>query len=127
MNSEEQADVIDRALQIALAERLETANEAARELLRDLNTAGKDLRRSIGEARDLINEVIAVNVAQQVSKAVETQLGKLGEATEEAMRRAVAKVDSEFDKLAALFTGKDTQDPLEDLIRKANRSSKGKR
>lgn len=100
---------------LALVERMEAANETARELLRDVNTASKDLRRTIREAK----EVIAADVNAQINAAMTEQLGQLSEATRVAMRNSVAKVEAEFDKLANLFLGKDKDDPLEDLIRKA--------
>jgi len=108
---------------LALIERQEAANEASRELLSQLNAAGKDLRKTIREAKG----VIVADIRTQINEAMSDQLAQLSDATREAMRRSVAKVESEFDKLAGLFLGKNTDDPLEDLIRQARHNTRTKR
>lgn len=96
------------------AERLEQAVEAARELLRDLNSAGKDLRKTLRETRELL----ATDVADRIAAEVETGLATLGAVTEEAMRKAVEKVNHEFDRFGAILLGVDQAEPIEDMVRK---------
>lgn len=96
------------------AERLERAIEDARELLRDINSASKDLRRTLRETRDLL----ATDIAARLEGEVRDQLDKLGETTEKQMRISVEKVIGEFDKLGAILLGVDRAEPLEDMVRK---------
>jgi hypothetical protein len=60
-------------------------------------------------------------VSERMEEAVKRQVTELGEATERAMRASVAKIEREFDRLEAIFTGHEKgakHGPLEDLIRR---------
>lgn len=95
-------------------ERLEKTIADGRELLRDLNSASKDLRKSIREARDLARS----EIAQQLTTEVTQQVQLLGEVTQKQMRAAVDRVNAEFDKLGAILLGIDRAEPLEVMVRK---------
>jgi rRNA-processing protein FCF1 len=96
------------------------ATAEAREVIREMHGAQKDLRREIAEARAFIASDIEAAIRAEVAK----QMAELGEATSKAMRESVAKVGREFDRLEAIFTGRDKtarkagHPPLEDLIRR---------
>lgn len=96
------------------AERLEQAIADGRELLRDLNSAGKDLRRTLRETRALL----ATDIADRLASQVETGLATFGAVTEKAMRAAVEKVNHEFDRFGAILLGVDRAEPIEDMVRR---------
>jgi len=96
-------------------EALRAAIREAHEVLRDLRTERRALEQMVagiqGRVRRAVEEVLKAEVEQQVAQ--------LGDATERAMAKSVAKVQSEFDRLERIFTGQEKpgQEPLEDLIR----------
>jgi hypothetical protein len=96
-----------------LAERLERATADARELLSDLHSVGKDLRRTGREIRELI-----ATASTDFETDVATQLNELRETTEEMMTASAEKVFAEFEKLGAVLLGVDRAEPLESMVRK---------
>ena len=93
------------------AERLERAITNARELLSDLNSAGKDLRKTLREARNLA----APEITDAIKAQLETALTALADIIEERQRKAVAKVTDEFERLGAILLGVDQAQPLETI------------
>lgn len=104
-------------------DRLVKATSEAREVIREAHAATKDLNQAIREARRLLTgELTSPQVTQQINEAVTAQLDKLSIETQDAMRASVTHVQGEFDKLLAIFLGKDREarqdgkQPLDDLI-----------
>jgi hypothetical protein len=90
-----------------LREQIRLAHEATR----DLKQARKDLQDALAEAKASID----ARMEQEVSAAIDAAVKKLGQATAEAMRQSVAKVQSEFDTLADIMMGRGREDGAPDL------------
>ncbi len=100
---------------------LRDATRVAHEVLRDLRTE----RRAVEQLIAGIEGRVQRAVGRYMQDAVKTEVAKLGEATEKAMRDSVAKVGREFDRLERILTGRDSKDrpPLADLLREAAESN----
>lgn len=101
------------------ADRLEAATREARQLLSDLHTVGKDLRRTLKEAK----QVAAAEVGDLIAAECARLLGELGPVTEEQMRKSVDKVIAEFDRLGAILLGVDKAEPIEVMVAKVAAAS----
>jgi hypothetical protein len=85
---------------------LRTATRVANETLRDLRTTLK-------EARELLHGELGARLDAEAAR----QVGLLGNATEQAMAAAVARVCQQFDKLANILLGlRDGGISLEELV-----------
>jgi hypothetical protein len=85
---------------------LEELREATREAhaaIKDLRAAAKEARTAAADARTAAQ----TEVRKILEAAAVREIGKLGQATEAAIARSVAKVSAEFDRLAATYTGTD--------------------
>lgn len=106
------------------AQDLREATRAAHEAIQDLRAATKDARQALGAIDQAIDQATA-RVDETVERRIVAQLDDLAKATKQAMDRSVAKVGREFDRLEAIFTGRDPESvregkpPLEELLRKA--------
>lgn len=106
--------------------RLEDATARAREATSEANSATKaarqaerDLRHFISEAKIILDEESDRIVRKVLEDAAEKGITQLNEDIGEQMDRAVARVNGEFDKLAALLMGIDSPgDDLETLVRR---------
>lgn len=75
-------------------------------LIREAHAAMRDLRSMMKEAREAevrVRDLVAAEVSKDVAEEVREQLEKLGETINVAMRKAVAKVDGEFQRLSNLY------------------------
>ncbi|MET4925483.1 hypothetical protein P3L51_24540 [Streptomyces sp. PSRA5] len=84
-----------------LQEQLTRTREEMSAELREAHGTLKDLRREIGEARELIPLLTDDLFKAEVKKQVDA----LGHATEKAMAASVDRVTAQFDKLADTFMG----------------------
>lgn len=103
-----------------VAQRIEKANGEARDLLREIHSASKDLRAAIKEARELAGEIqrnADEGVEKAITLAVTSQLEETTKVIKGHMDLSVIKVGKEFEKLERLFLGLDHPEPLEGLIR----------
>jgi hypothetical protein len=91
------------------AERLENATTAAREILSELNSAGKDLRATIKEARTLLTGTTWEN-------EVRAQIAALADVLESRIDEASANVLSEFKRLGDILLATDQGTPFENLV-----------
>ena len=91
------------------AERLERAITDARELLSDLNSAGKDLRRTLREARN----IAAPEITAAIKAHLDPALTALAEVIEARQQKAMATVTDEFERLGAILLAVDQAQPLE--------------
>jgi hypothetical protein len=89
-------------------DRLETAMNDCREMIREAHAATKDLRAAVREARQEIRGLAGDEVAAQVQLEVSKQLQELGERTSEAITAATQKVIAEFDRFGESLLGKET-------------------
>lgn len=97
------ANVVVEARKVA--DRLEAAIEAARDLTREAHGATGDIQRATREARRAVPELAAEKIETEIGR----QLKLMQSATREAMDQAVAKVFAEFDKLTDTLMGRDAQ------------------
>lgn len=95
-------------------EDLQKLRDQLQEEIREARGTLKDLRYEIKTARDLVEatrqlaaELAETQVRDLLEKEVTRQLAALGEQTSEQMRKSVAKVIAEFDKLRDLLLGRD--------------------
>jgi phosphoenolpyruvate-protein kinase (PTS system EI component) len=91
------------------AERLETATATAREVLSELNSAGKDLRATLKDARALLSET-------SWEGEVRAQMTALAKVIEGRINDASENVLAEFKRLGDVLLGVDQGQPLEDLV-----------
>lgn len=113
-----------------------TAETSLRDAVREAHGVLKDMRGVLAELRQERRSVeqlldgIPSRVDERIERQVVEGLAELGTQTDKAMRASVAKVISEFDRLADIFLGKDekTRGPgresLEELILR-NREAAG--
>lgn len=95
-------------------EALHKLRDQLQEDIREARGTLKDLRYEIKTARDLAEstrglaaELAETQVRELLEKEVVRQVTALGEQTSEQMRKSVAKVIAEFDKLRDLLLGTD--------------------
>jgi predicted nucleic acid-binding Zn-ribbon protein len=96
---------------------LREATREAHEVLRDLRTE----RRAVEQLLAGIEGRVKRAVGDLIEEAVTREVATLGEATDMAMRKSVAKVEREFDRLERILTGREKgakHGPIEDLIRR---------
>lgn len=97
------------------------ATAEAREVIRQAHEATKDLRQVVTEAKAFIARDIEADIKAQVHE----QITALGEATAKAMEKSVEKVGKEFERLEAIYLGKDRRArregvlPLEEVLRRS--------
>lgn len=97
---------------------VERAAQQCRDVVREAHEAIKDIRAALAEQREFIRTVVDERVRAELDVQVARQLKLLGNTTETAMAAAVAKVTSEFDRLAGIFLGTEDGGPtLEQLVR----------
>lgn len=96
------------------AEDLTAVAEQLREQISDARGTLKDLRHEIKAGREAIEAIrtAAAQLAQThvrplLEAEVTRQVDALGKVNEEAMRKSVAKVTAEFDKLSGLLLGEE--------------------
>ena len=83
---------------------------------------GRGLLKDLRDERKRWKDEVELDAKERFEAEVAKQVLTLGEATKKAMDAAVEKVSREFDKLEAVFLGKDKaserqgMSPLEDLI-----------
>lgn len=81
-----------------------TATAEARETIREMHAATKDLKQAIKDARRVIGYELQSQVAEKVSSeirtAIDSELGILSREVRAAMDKAVAKVQAEITKLS---------------------------
>jgi hypothetical protein len=80
----------------------------AHEATRDAKAAKKELQEYLASVRPAVEEQLEVTVTKE--------LAKLGDATEEAMRKAVEKVSSEFSTLEDIMLGRNADGPPLDAV-----------
>ena len=108
---------------------LRAAVREAHGVLKDMRGVLADLRQERRAVEQLLDGIPA-RVDERIERQVVEGLAELANKTDQAMRASVAKVISEFDRLAALFLGKDDEargegrEPLETLILR-NREAAG--
>lgn len=112
------------------------AEESLRAAVREAHGVLKDMRGVLAELRqerravEQLLDGIPGRVDERIERQVVKGLAELGTQTDKAMRASVARVISEFDRLAELFLGKDEEargegrEPLETLILR-NREAAG--
>jgi F0F1-type ATP synthase membrane subunit b/b' len=88
---------------------------------RKAHEAIKDLRATMKEAKEFIDN----EISQVFERQVTTQVEGLEKATKRAIDISTAKVFSRFDRIAALLLGDKTQEPLEDLAKRAMEAKHG--
>jgi hypothetical protein len=108
-----------------------TAEASLRAAVRDAHGVLKDMRGVLADLRqerravEQILDGIPARVDERIEHQLTDDLAELGQQTDKAMRASVAKVISEFDRLAAICLGKDDatrgegREPLEDLVLRA--------
>lgn len=95
---------------------LREATRAAHEALKDLRAE----RRAVEQLAEKVNDLVSSAVESLIETQVAAQLEVLGRVTEKAMRHSVAKVNREFNRLAAIYTGRnDDGNTLEELTQRA--------
>jgi hypothetical protein len=103
----------DQALRAA--ELLDRKKEEAEAVLRRIQEERRSLReeavglqsqvKAAQAAADRIAALVGEEVGKLITDATKTEIDKLGKLTEEQMRKSVAKVTSEFDKLRDILLG----------------------
>jgi hypothetical protein len=78
--------------------KIETATREGHELLKDLRIESRRAQR-----------ILPMIVTERIRKEVERQFKLLADETEQAMRRNVEKVGTEFDRLADILLGRDRE------------------
>lgn len=103
----------DRTAELA---QLREATREAHEALKDLRTERRAIEQLIAGVEGRVRRAVADLIEAQVAE----QIAALGKVTEKAMRDSVAKVGREFDRLAAIYVGRDDDgQTLEELTRQA--------
>lgn len=90
-----------------LRDQLQEDIREARGTLKDLRYEIKTARALVETTRQLTAELAETQVRELLEKEVVRQVTALGEQTSEQMRKSVAKVIAEFDKLRDLLLGQD--------------------
>lgn len=88
------------------AEAAQKAHEATR-VLREAISDAESTRKALAAQEARIAAMTEEAIKGRIEKAVSEQLEVLGKITEESMRKSVAKVTAEFDKLQAILLGED--------------------
>jgi hypothetical protein len=120
-NANRSADVLGERIRAA-EEAAEKAREATRGLREALAEAG-DHQRAFKAAETKLKRLADDEVSCILEAEVTRQVGILGEQTEIQMRKSVAKVSSEFDRLEKSFLGKERDDgrmSIDELIEQMN-------
>ena len=100
---------------------------AAASQLRELIREGRELLKDLRAERRAVEALVAgvrasveAAVEARIEDAVTRQVAELGNATQKAMQKSVAKVGAEFDRLARIYLGTERQPggTLEELTRK---------
>lgn len=86
-------------------EELRALQDNLRKLVQEAHGVLKDLRIETRQAR----RVLPMIVAKRIKTEITNQLAVLGESIQEAMAVSVDKVGKEFDKLAAVYLGTDSE------------------
>jgi chromosome segregation ATPase len=108
------SDVAREVQQLRAATR--EAHEAIaglRETIRDAATERRAVQQLLDGIEDRVQRAVAGHIEQHLEQEVAREVAKLGEVTQRAMDRAVAKVEREFDRLEAIYTGH--ENPGKDL------------
>jgi hypothetical protein len=98
-NNRRQQRPDDISTAITVEESLKEATREARGVLKDLAAERKAMEALIARIPQITEEA--------VNDQVKAEIAKLAEATEAAMRHAVARVNRTFDDMAAILTGED--------------------
>lgn len=93
----------------AQLEALAEAEASLRQATQEARQAIKDLRRERREAEQAIAGMMRQEIGARIDAEVRRQVELLGRETQDAMRRSVAKVGREFDRLARLYLEGDTK------------------
>lgn len=102
----------------AVRDQLRAEIREAREVLKDMRAEIKAARQEVQDARELVPMLTDELFSAEVKK----QVARLGEATEQAMAQATARVFASFDRLHDTLMGQDAaarrsgKPPLPDLI-----------
>lgn len=90
-------------------ERLTNVCKEAKQLLSEIRSEEKEMRRLIHLARqtaELMDDALATLAKKRIREEVELQLVEFGEQTKQAMQASVQHVNEQFDRLAnILMTG----------------------
>ena len=104
-------------------EALRQATRQAHEALKDLRTERRAVEQLVAGIEGRVQRAVAVLIETQVA----AQVAALGKVTEKAMDDSVAKVGREFDRLAAIYLGRDDtqRGTLEEQTRRAVAAREG--
>lgn len=94
-------DIVDKLTEAAIE---------TRQLLRDVHSVMKELKRTINEAKQerlRIEETVQTITRQQIEDAVARGLAEYEEALSDSIKRADERVMNRFDKLADILLGED--------------------
>lgn len=92
-----------------VAEQLRLATKEARAQLAETRGLVKDLINLNIYTRSLIEREVDAEVARVVAEQMDAKVEELGEVVKTAMRKAVKKVELEFQKLEDIFLGRDPE------------------
>lgn len=109
------AELIDSRV-LKGSEAVERAQEAAREL-RSTIAAAEDARKALEAVEARVAATTEESVRKRIEIEVKAQIDRLGELTEDQMRKTSAKIISEFDRLKNILMGNEKgQKPITEMI-----------
>lgn len=109
------AELIDSRV-LKGSEAVERAQEAAREL-RSTIAAAEDARKALEAVETRVAVLTEESVRKRIEIEVKAQIDRLGELTEDQMRKTSAKIISEFDRLKNILMGNEKgQKPITEMI-----------
>ena len=84
-------------------EELTALRDELKDLIREAHGATKDLAKIVRDARNEINKLMHTSISNEMNLLVEARVSMLTEATQQAMRDSVKKVQASFDNLADIY------------------------